>query len=310
MNARGALLLAAGLVACGLPDPAPLPRVLGASPSGKGVAPGSDAAVWFDAPVDPAGLLDGRRLVLVEAAALRAAEAAVESEEGALGVGVAAYAALEDGGRRVVLRPEAPLRGFAAYALVLSSRVQASDGRPVLDPQGRRRTFVAPFETGAPDGPPPRPALTEVRVRAATPEAGGEYVEIANLGEGPLELAGWKLSKRTASGALASCAIAAPAGRGPVPPGGVALVAGGAYDGRYALPAGVMVLACGASALLGGLADDRPAAIRLADPTGALVATIGENGAPACPVALEAIRPGEPDEAGNLVCTEGSPGGL
>jgi hypothetical protein len=87
-------------------------------------------------------------------------------------------------------------------------------------------------------------------------------------------------------------------------------VAGGAYDGRYALPAGVPVLACGATALLGGLADDRPAAIRLSDPTGALVATLGENGGPVCAGAVEVIDPAGPDEPANLACTGGSPGAL
>jgi hypothetical protein len=303
-----AALALAALAACGLPDPAPLPRVLGASPSGEGVPVDAEAAIWFTVPVDPAGLLDGRRLVLAEAARLREAEAAVESEAGGSGEGVPARAALEDGGRRVRLVPVAPLRGFTGYALVLSSLARAADGEPVLDPDGRRRTFVARFTTAAPPGPPPRPAVTEVRVRAATPEAGGEYVEVANLGEGPLDLAGWRLSKRSAAGALSSCTISAPPGAAAVPPGGAALVAGGAWDGRYAVPAGVAVLACGATALLGGLADDRPADVLLADPAGAVASTLGERGAPACAAAVERIDPAGPDEPGNLACTGGSPG--
>ena len=311
MSPRRAALALAALAACGLPDPEPLPRVVGASPAGTGVPTDAEAAIWFSAPVDPAGLLDGRRLVLVEAARLREAEAAVESEEGAAaGVGIAVRATLEAGGTRVRLAPEAPLRGWTPHALVLSSRAHAADGQPILDPEGRRRTFVARFETGAPPGPPPEPAITEVRVRAATPEAGGEYVEIANLGAGALDLVGWRLSKRTLSGALSSCEISAPRGEGTVAPGGLGLVAGGAWDGRYALPAVVPVLACGATALLGGLADDRAADVLLSDPAGAVRATLGERGAPLCAVAVERLDPAGPDEQWNLGCTDGSPGTL
>jgi hypothetical protein len=231
----------------------------------------------------------------------------VERDGGAAPGFVAVRATLEDGGRRVLLRPEAPLRARTGHALVLSSRVRAADGRPVLDPVGRRRPFVASFETGAPEGPPPAPVLTEILADAATPEAGGEYVEIANLGAGALDLSGWRIGKRSAAGALSWCTIAGAAGAA-VPPGGIALVGGGAWDGRYPLPAGVPVLACGAAALLGGIANDRPPAIVLADPAGGVVGSLGERGAPLCPVALERRDPAGPDEPWNLECTEGSPG--
>jgi hypothetical protein len=302
-----ACAVAAALAACGLPDPEPLPRILGASPAGEGVSTRAVAEVRFGAPVDGAGLLDGRLLLLVPSSALQEAIAAVEGDGGAAGA-VAARAALEDGAHRVVLRPLAPLRGFTAHAIVLSSRVRAADGRVMLDPEGRRRTFVASFVTGAPEGPPPAPVLTEVRADAATPEAGGEYVEILNLGEGPLDLGGWRLAKRSAAGTLSSCAIFAPAGAA-LGQGGVALLAGGGYDGRYALPAGVPVLPCGAAALLGGIANDRAPELLLADPAGAVHATFGAAGAPVCAVA-EKIDPWGPDEPENLACTGGSPGAI
>ncbi len=257
--------------------------------------------------MDPAGLVDGARLVLVEAAGLDAALDAVESEQGARGAGLAVDVALEDGGRRVSLRPRLPIRAFTGHALVLSSRVRGADGRPVLDPAGRRRTFVATFETGAAEGPPPIPALTEVRVDAATPEAGGEYVEVVNLGAGRLDLGGWRLGKRTAAGALAWCTISAAAELA-LAPGGVALLAGGAFDGRYVLPPGVPVHACGATALLGGLANDRAPDLVLANPSGAVAATLGARGAPICPSALEVLEPGGPDAPENLACGAGTPG--
>lgn len=310
MTGRVAAAALAGALACGLPEPEPLARVTEASPEGSGVAVDATAYIRFSAPVAAEGLVDGRRVVLVEAGALRDAIAGVEGDAGAGGMGIAVAASLDEGGRRVVLRPRALLRGFTAHALVLSSRARAADGRPILDPEGRQRTFVASFETGAPPGPPAEPSLTEVRADAATPEAGGEYVEVANLGRGALDLAGWRLAKRTPAGALSSCAIQPPAGGGAVPPGGVALVAGGAYDGRYPLPAATLVHACGATALLGGIANDRPPEILLADPLGQVIATIGAAGAPVCSAALEKLDPAGEDQPWNLECTEGSPGVL
>ncbi len=303
-----ALLAALG---CGLPAPQPLPRILGAAPEGEGVSTGAAAEIRFGAPVDSAGLGDGRLLVLAPAEILRDAIAAVESEAGAAGLGgaVPVDTAIEHGGDRVVLRPRAALRGYTGYALVLSSRVRAADGRPMLDPEGRRRTFVASFGTGAPEGPPPAASITEVLANADTPEAGGEYVELVNQGVAPLDLGGWRLAKRTGTGALSSCPIVPPQGS-VVPPGGLALVVGGAYDGRYAVPAEVPLMACGATALLGGIANDRAPELLLADPGGNVLATFGAAGGPVCARAAEKIDPAGADEAGNVACTEGSPGVL
>ena len=261
--------------------------------------------------MEAASLEDGERLVLVHAAALRAALEAVESDEGAAALAgrVPAALSLADGGRRAVLRPAAALRAHAPYVLVLSSRARDESGRPVLDPEGRQRPYVCAFETGAAPGPPPLPVLTEVRADAETPEAGGEYVEIANLGEGPLDLFGWRLAKRTSSGALSSCPLA-PREEDVVEPGGLALAAGGAYDGRYALPAGTPVVPCGAAALLGGIANDRAPEILLVDPAGEVASSFGAGGvAPRCLEAALRLDPEGPDVASNLACAgEGSPG--
>ncbi len=311
MSRRPALAAIAVALACGMPAPQPLPRILGAAPVGEGVPTGTAAEIRFGAPVDPDGLADGRLLVLAPAEILRAAIDAVESDAGAAGLAgaVPSEVSIVDGGERAVLRPRAPLRAYTGYAVVLSSRVHAADGRPMLDPEGRRRTFVASFGTGAPEGPPPALAIVEVRADAETPEAGGEYVELANLGAAPLDLGGWRLAKRTAAGALSSCAIVPPPGA-VIPPAGVALVAGGAYDERYAVPAEVPVMACGATALLGGIANDRAPEILLADPGGHVLATFGSAGGPICPRAAEKTALGAADEPANIACTEGSPGVL
>jgi hypothetical protein len=309
VTARRAAAVLAVALACAAPEPEPLPRIVGATPAGEDVPTTAAARVRFSVPVDPAGLLDGGRLVLAEAGDLAAVVAAVESDAGARGAGIPARAVLGDGGTSVTLRPDAPLRAHLGHALVVSSRIHAADGRSVLDPSGKRRTFVAKFETGAAEGPPPLPALTEARADAETPEAGGEYVEVANLGAGPLDLRGWRLGKRTAAGALAWCTIEGAAADA-VPAGELAVIAGGAWDGRYPLPAGVPVLRCGATALAGGLANDRPLDLVLADGVGTVAATLGEGGAPRCPVAVERVEPGAADAPENFVCTEGSPGAL
>jgi hypothetical protein len=204
-----ALALALGVAGCGPPAPAPHVRVAAWAPQGSEVAVEAVAAIEFTGEVAPDGLVDGRRVALARAADARAVATAAESEAG-LGAGapvVPCAATLEPGGRRLVLRPAAPLAAGAPYAIVLGPARDPA-GRPVLDPEGHRRTFVATFATAPPPpGPPPRPVITEVRAVAATPQAGGEYVEVWNLGDGPLALAGWRLAKRTSSGLLASCEL-------------------------------------------------------------------------------------------------------
>jgi hypothetical protein len=306
----GAVLVAAAL-ACGMPGPAPRVRVLEAEPEGDAVATDASFVVRFSGAVAPDGIADGRRIVLARAEDLRAALAAVESDDGAAPgpAIVAARAALGGGGARAELTPEIPLAAGAAHVLVVSSRLVAADGRPVLDPAGRRAPFVHAFSTAAPVGPPAVPVIMEVKVDAATPEAGGEYVEVVNLGDGAMDLRGHHLAKRTAAGALASCAIALAAG-GPVGRGGYAIVAGGAWDGRHALPPGTARYACGTSGLLGGIANDRPPEILLLAPSGAVIGTIGAGGqAPVC-ADLERVLPSGPDWSGNLACAagEGTPG--
>lgn len=159
--------------------------------------------------------------------------------------------------------------------------------------------------------PVPRPALTEVLVDAAAPEGGGEYVEVANLGTADADLAGWRLAKRSASGAWSRCPIE-PLG-GPVPPGGHGLVVGGAYDGRYGLPPGLPLFRCGGAALLGGLSNEAPPGLQLESPGGVPVSTLGI----AAPLlrcgqrSVERVHPAGPDQAANLACAQagtGTPG--
>ncbi len=504
-------------LACHSQLPGPLPHVVSAAPTGS-VAPDDVVVeIAFSAPLDPRGVEDGRYFALCRREDLREVVLQAESENG-LAAGapvVPARTALSEGGTRAVLTPNAPLDPERAWAAVLSRRARSADGRPVLDADGRPRTFALLFETGpaadreaprgrwlvpphgpapanlaalrvafdepvsgalalgsgapparalalAPDvlgldlegplppGPlaldvtavhdaagnaaqqltplsvsgcacqaapallaaarvtpgelsvsleatldgmgrlvaelsarpgepacgaapdaaasatitgdvlacpgwdpcspvatvcpaavelrglcpgqsvrvrlasedlaghrgepgawtevaalPPRaaPALTEVLADADAPEAGGEYAEVANLGTGDADLAGFALAKRTSSGGFSRCKLASVTG-GPVPPGAHALVIGAAYDGRYQLPAGTPVYRCGATALAGGLANDRPVALALEDKLGQVVSAMGiAEPAPRCPQgSLERIHPAGPDAASNFAC--------
>jgi len=305
-----ALLLACALAGCGLPAEAPMVRVVEGRPTGPGVDTAVEPSIRFSGPIAPEGLLDGRRFLLVRAADRAGALSAVESDEGA-GAGVAlpraaGVAALVDGATRLVFRPAQPLAPGASWALVLSSRVSSPDGRHVLDAEGRLRPTVVEFATAA--LPPPGVLLTEVLADAATPEAGGEYAEVLNLGPGLLDLSGWRFEKRTAAGAWSGCTVGESVG-GAVEAGGVALVVGGGWDGRYALPEGTATFPCGSTSLAGGIANDRPPEIRLLDPSGAAAAILDGSGSERCAGALEADPP--PPGGGEVVCcrcTEGSPG--
>jgi hypothetical protein len=154
----------------------------------------------------------------------------------------------------------------------------------------------------------PRVVLTEVLADAATPQAGGEYVEVANVGSGDADLTGFRLAKRSTTGTVSRCTLE-PRG-GPLPAGGHGLVVGGSWDGRYAVPAGVPLFHCGATSLAGGLADDRAPAVALESPAGAVVSGIGwaEPSLRCTGRSLERIQPAGEDAPANLACAKEAPG--
>jgi hypothetical protein len=308
---RGALLLGpllggglALLAGCGPKQPEPHTRIAGWSPSGSGAPRDPVVTVTFTAPI---GLAGGTLVALGRAADARALARALEAGEPPGPLAIPCDAAPADDGRRLELRPRSRLGGGAAFVLVVPPTLKDAEGRPVLDPDGYRRTFLGSFTTVP--GPPPRPAITEVRAVAAPPQAGGEYVEVLNLGEEPLDLSGWRLEKRTGTGSLAGCLVATAALA--LPPGRFGLITSEAWDGRYPGAAGAVRFGCGGATLAGGLADDRAPEVRLLDPAGAPLATFGQAGsAPLCPAAVERIDLTGPDLAANLACAvgEGTPG--
>jgi hypothetical protein len=297
----------AALPGCAPDAPAPHTRLADWAPQGSDAALDARVTADFTAPIATEGLSEGRHVALTRAGDARAALKALEAGEPPGLLAIAGDVALLDGGRRLLLTPRHPLPAGSALTLLVAPTLLDAEGRPVLDPEGHRRSWIGTFSTVA--GPPPRPVLTEVRAVAATPQAGGEYVELFNLGDGPLDLSGWRLEKRTATGLLAGCTVAA--ATVPLQPGSYALLTSGAWDDRYPVPAGTVRFGCGAATLAGGLADDRPPELRLLDWTGALLATFGEGGtAPRCPAAVERIDLTEGDVASNLACAEaeGTPG--
>ena len=274
-----------------------------------GAARSTLVTVDFTGPIAADGLAEGLLVALARAADARAVARAAGGGRAARPAGPRR--------RRRARRGRPPHRAAPAGAAGRRQpptrwwwprRCATPRGAPVLDPEGHRRTFVGTFSTVA--GPPPRPVLTEVRAVAATPQAGGEYVELLNLGEEPLDLSGWRLEKRTSTGSLAGCTVAAAAAA--LPPG--------AFGLRRRRGLGRPLPGCGRHRPLhlrgvdaGGRPRRRPAA------GGAAARSVrgaaghlrpGWRGA-ALPGRGGADRPGlAPDEPANLACAvdEGTPG--
>lgn len=296
------------LVLCGIacePLPQPLPRVVAASPTGT--VPARDLRVEFSAsdPFAPADVLRGR-VALCRGEDLRDVKRLVEDGEPLPPEQVIeVHAALEDGGRRVVLVPVVALVPGFSYAAVLGHGVRSADGRLVLDAEGRPRSVVVEFTVSTALDAPVRAELVKVLADADAPEAGGEYVEVVNLAPEPLDLAGFRLAKRGPSGSFTRCTVTRRAGLA-IPAQARGVIVGGAYDGRYGLLPGVVVYDCGASAVAGGLANDRAPALLLEAPGGAPVSSLGIVApAPRCDAgALVRVDPAAPDAPENLTCSE------
>jgi hypothetical protein len=302
------VIAAALLVVCGAacePLPQPLPRVVAASPSGT--VPARDLRVEFSAsdPLVPADVLKGK-VALCRAEDLRDVKRLVEDGEPLPPEQVIeVHASLEDGGRRVVLVPVTALVPGFSYAAVLGHGVRSADGRLVLDAEGRPRSVVVEFTVSTALDARVRAELVKVLADADAPEAGGEYVEVANLAPEPLDLAGFRLAKRGPTGSFTRCTITRRSGLA-IPAQALGVIVGGAYDGRYELPSSAVVYDCGGSAVAGGLANDRAPALLLEAPDGATVSSLGVAApAPRCDGgALIRSDPAGPDALENLTCSE------
>ena len=177
-----------------------------------------------------------------------------------------------------------------------------------LEDLAGNRAAPGPWHMAATGAAVARPVLTEVLADAEAPEAGGEYVEVANLGSGSARLTGFRLAKRSASGAVTRCTLEPL--EGVLPPGAHGLVVSGAWDGRYRLPPGIPLFRCGTGALAGGIANDRPPELALEGPDGGVVSGLGWTATSlrCTGRSLERIHPAGPDAAANLACSRTVPG--
>ena len=241
---RLAVALGAGLAAlpgCGPPAPEPHTRIAGWTPSGPGADREPLVTVDFTAPIAADGLAEGRLVALTRAADARAVARALEAGQPPGPPALAADVALTGDGRRIELRPRARLSGGTAYAVVVAPTLRDAEGRPVLDPEGHRRTFVGTFITVP--GPPPRPVLTEARATRRPRRRAASTSSCSTSAREPLDLAGWRLEKRTARARWPAARWRPPPSA--LAPGAFGLLTGGAWDGRYPVPAGTVRFTCG-----------------------------------------------------------------
>ena len=308
MSGRIGALALAGALACGVADPEPLPRVVGASPSGEGVPPGAAAEVRFSAPVDAGGLLDGRRLALGEAGALRR-DRPRGRERGRRGRPRRHHARLP-GGRGAPRR--APPRGTAPRAHGVRARAVLARARRRRPARARPGRAAPDLRRGVRDGRGGRPATARRAhggPRGRGDPRGGRRVRRG----GEPRRAGASTSAATASGSGRRPAPS-PGARSPrrragasfrpaasrwwrAAPGTVATPPGG---DRGRSPAGRPRCSEGSRTI-----GRRRSRWRI---SGTVVATLGAAGGLICPIALEVIEPGAPDAPHNLACTAGSPG--
>jgi hypothetical protein len=241
-------------------------------PQGDTVPLETDVVVTFSEPVTPAAALDGL-VVLVEEEALDEGfledldDPPLTKKRKAALVGVEAL--LAGDGELVRLAPAGPLRAGLGYWVLVSAAVTDRAANPlvaelvlddrgrVISPRGHATHFFrvggdgpdgGPTDAGdgpGADGPVPEAArvvASEVLANAIGEESAGEYLELASLEAGPVELAGLRLDDEGGAGegeALEACAEGGPSS---LPAGGVALVVGRAFVPPAELPAGTPLL--------------------------------------------------------------------
>ncbi len=155
---------------------------------------------------------------------------------------------------------------------------------------------------GQPD--PSGLVVTEVMANPID-EATGEFVELLNIGDQPIDAAGLVLSDGDATDVLAGYL----GGPTVIDPGAYALVLDPDYSGQYdPLPAGAVLLSVASTATLGnGLSTSDP--ISLLDAGDALLSTFGQPFDPGNGISAERVDPAAADAPGNWTaspCPTGS----
>ena len=131
---------------------------------------------------------------------------------------------------------------------------------------GRANCIGAPVEP-PPDGEPQVLLLITEVMANPVDERRGEYVELMNLGEDAVDLAGWTLSDGDSSDVLQGFEGGSTTLAGG---GGFAVILDPDHDGDPVVPPGVTLLTGGDRRLGNGLSTDDPVTLR--DPAGVLVA--------------------------------------
>ena len=147
--------------------------------------------------------------------------------------------------------------------------------------------------------PPAEPVHVVITEVLANPldEDTGEWVELFNAGDAPVDLAGYRLSDGDAEDVLFPFDAD---GSAVLEPGAFALVLDAEYAGQYALPAGTVRLRTGDTTLGSGLATTDP--VRLYPPVGTSpVSTFSFPFNPGNGKAVERVSPDAPDVAASWV---------
>lgn len=134
-----------------------------------------------------------------------------------------------------------------------------STGAPSVDWDGLPRPSGAGFDIGADEWTMSSVTLVINEVMANPDvESTGEFVELFNVGQDPVELAGLILTDGDQSDTIQ----AYNSGSTEVPPGGYAVIVDPDYAGQYTIPAGATVVTVGNANLGNGLSTNDPIQLR------------------------------------------------
>lgn len=140
-------------------------------------------------------------------------------------------------------------------------------------------------------------AITEVMANPLV-ESTGEFVEILNLGEAEVELAGMVLSDGDSDDILEGYE----GGGTVVGAGGYAVVLDRGYAGQYSIPGGAVLLTVGDGALGNGLSTNDPVTLR--DPGGSLLAAFSHPFDPGNGRSAEMVDVERGDAAANWIAAQ------
>ena len=222
----------------------------------------------------------------------------------------------DDGTAIVRWRTDERTDGVVQYGADAGYGTEAKDARYVLDHElliaplapdstfhlrlqawdlyGNGPTLSPDVVFSTPPAPPPAQlAITEV-MYAPVSKTTGQFVEIANVGPGPVDLTGFRLSDGDYWDSLQPFA----GGPTELAPGSLAVVVDPDFAGDYPLPAGTTLVTASGHAICDGLLASRPLRLFTAtDATTPLSTYSAEITSAPVGVSVERASPGAPDDA-------------